>query len=290
MQTLFLLTKSFTPIGINFRAKIYLVLSRPLNCIVSVNIIIYSIVVIFINLGTTRNKMSKRKSDSHWSGYNRNYFKRLVKKQQEKFFEVVQNSDVVDSNLVSNHLPNEETEYNSDETEHSSESTSENEARSSFTEYISDFESDTSELSYPSSDEEENLTKLKRPVRKQLSDDLASLVVKKRWEDRGVNELLRVLNNHDVKNVPKTKDKLLSTPKEKINVRPIAGGSFHYYGIRKALLRRTHLLKDLDHIEIDIGIDGARLYHSSPLQIWPSIASVANCSNIRPFLIGKISN
>lgn len=76
----------------------------------------------------------------------------------------------------------------------------------------------------------------------------------------------------------------VKTPKEKIFVRKIIGGSYYYRGIGKALKERAHLLKDLNHIVLDIGIDGASIFHSSHLQIWPSIV---DDFNIRPFLIGK---
>lgn len=233
--------------------------------------------------------MSKRKSDQHWSGYNPNYFKRLVKEQQEKVLDVVRNSgNALYPNL--NETQNQENN-NPDDFQCSSELTSPSDTESNFTsDNYTDSDVDLSDISCPSSDDEEIV---KNTVKKRsLSGDLAALVVKRRWHDREVNELLHVLNDHKVDEgkVPKTKAKLLNTPKEKINAREIAGGSFYYYGIRKALLRRAHLLKDLDHIELDIGIDGARIYHSSTLQMWPKIASVANCLNIRPFLIGKYSN
>ena len=64
-----------------------------------------------------------------------------------------------------------------------------------------------------------------RPWKRSLSHDLASLVVKKRWPDRDGNDLLHELHDHkvDQHNLPKTKAKLLNTPKEKIVAASIGG-------------------------------------------------------------------
>lgn len=119
-----------------------------------------------------------------------------------------------------------------------------------------------------------------------LAKDLAAFVVRRRIHTRATDDLLHVLNQNDVR-VPKTHQNFTKTPKEKINVRKIVGGSYYYRGIRKALKERAHLLKDLNPIVLDIGIDGASLFHSSHLQIWPSIASIVDEFDIRPFVIGK---
>lgn len=204
--------------------------------------------------------MSKRKADQHWSGYNLNYFKRLVKEQQEKSMESVESTAVYpNSDLGMSYEDNTD----SADFQRSPELTSPSDIESIDTSSDTDF--DFCDVCLSSDDEEIVNTSTKR----SLSDDLAALVVKRRWHDREENELLHVLNDHNVDegNVPKTKAKLLNTPKENINTRQILGGSFYYYGIQKALLRRSHLLKSLDHIELDIGIDGARLYHASTLNI-----------------------
>lgn len=227
--------------------------------------------------------MSKRKSENdHWSGYNRNYFKRLVKNEQIKYLEEACKSENIIPDPLS--LPDVEN-VSPDDTDISSD-LSDTESNLTHTDHLTQVENS----SYSSSDDDDDDEMSKPPTKKpSLSDDLASLAVKNRWSDQDVHDLLHTLNKHDVEegNLPKTKAKLLNTPKEKISATSIAGGSFYYYGIRKALMRRAHLLKDLEHIELDIGIDGARLYHSSPLQIWPKIASIANSRIIRPFLIGK---
>lgn len=123
-----------------------------------------------------------------------------------------------------------------------------------------------------------------------LSDDLAVLFVKKQMHVSHVNGVLEVLNKHkdEAIRVPKTRATLVKTPKEKITTRALPNGSEHYYGLKKALKNRGHLLKDLTEIEIDIGIDGAKLHKSSKSELWPTMGCITNLQNIRPFLISKI--
>lgn len=125
-------------------------------------------------------------------------------------------------------------------------------------------------------------------VKDSLKRDLASLVVKRRFNQGQTKALLDILNKHDVTDV-KTHGKLMNIPKEKVTARKVVNGSIYYRGIRRALIERKHLLKNLKHVELDIGIDGATFFDSSRLTLWPVIGSVSNLRDIRPFLIGNFS-
>lgn len=224
--------------------------------------------------------MSKRAADKHWSGYSSGYFNKLVRIDHEKFLQSVQSGDGYNLNLPlydaeSPTGQSNEVQDRSQFNDRISESSGEN---------LSDLDEDFYNVPLNLSDEEGFSSDVSaNDDDNALARDLASFVVRRRVHTRATDDLLHVLNNHSVR-VPKTHEKLTKTPKEKINVRKIVGGSYYYRGIGKGLKERAHLFKDLGHIVLDIGIDGASLFHSSHLQIWPSIVDEFN---IRPFLIGK---
>lgn len=158
----------------------------------------------------------------------------------------------------------------------------------------------TSEISSISdSDEEKCESDYLRP---SLKGDLASFVVRRGTPVSHVNEFLNILHKHkdnpNLQDLPRSHNSLMQTSKNKIEVRsiptkpssksgPTTFGSLYYRGIATALTKRKELIKDLDRIIIDIGIDGANKYVSSKLTIWPIIGDIVNSSKIRPFLIGK---
>lgn len=229
--------------------------------------------------------MSKRAADKHWSGYSSGYFNKLVKKEQEKFLHFVRSDD--DDNL--NSPTHDATILQSNEVAGPSgiTSNSTNTISESSEGDLSDLDENFYDVPFSISDEEGFSSDISEVDNDNpLAKDLASFVVRRHIRTRATDDLLRVLNNNNVR-VPRTHQNLTKTPKEKINVRKMVGGSYYYRGIGKALKERAHLLKDLDHIILDIGIDGASLFHSSHLQIWPSIGSIVDEFNIRPFLIGN---
>lgn len=157
-------------------------------------------------------------------------------------------------------------------------------------ELVSDEEDNTSYLTQSNTCDIENLVNFEVNHGSSLSKDLAVMFVRKQTPVSHVNGILKILNDHkeDVIKVPKTRATLVKTPKAKISTRPLKSGSEYYRGIRKALQNRARLIKNLNEIEIDIGIDGAKLYNSSKAQIWPTMGCITNKQNIRPFLIGML--
>lgn len=121
----------------------------------------------------------------------------------------------------------------------------------------------------------------------KLVKDVASFVVRRSMPVNHVNELLHIFNENDVANFPKSHKKLMNTVKERIETRTISNGSFVYFGISVGLKKKKVFLENTEHVVIDIGIDGAQLFNSSHLAIWPIMGSIVNLPNVKPFLIGN---
>lgn len=223
--------------------------------------------------------MSKRRSNEHWSGYDKKYFKQLVDEEDKSFMSQIPQSATMTASAVAHPVVVEEIDPLTESGSPLNDS-SEMVWEELLSEIEKSYECDCL-LQGQSSEFPKSKTK------NDLATDLAGFTVRKGRPTRDTTELLHILNNHKVKDLPKTRNNLLKTPKEKIEQRVLpGGGTFYYRGIRKSLELRKHLLVELDHIEIDIGIDGARPFKSSKLDLWPSIASIANSADIRPFLLG----
>lgn len=224
--------------------------------------------------------MSKRRSNEHWSGYNKKYFKQLVDEEHNSFMSQIPQSATMSTSIITHVDVPEEVDPPCE-----SESQLNDSSEKVWEDLLSEIE-----MSYDCDCllEEDHSSELpKRQVKIDLATDLAGFVVRKGRPTRDTTELLHILNDHDIKEVPKTRNKLLKTPKEKIEQRVLSsGGTYYYRGIRKALEARKHLLVELDHIMLDVGIDGARVFKSSRLDLWPCMSSIANSKDIRPFLLG----
>lgn len=222
--------------------------------------------------------MSKRKNSQHWSGYDKKHFKQLVNEEDDDFM---------------SQIPQTSSEKQSTTTKpvvvHPVESDSESlsDSETQFDEY-SDVVWEEFLCEIENSFECDNQGESSQNnIKKDLATDLAGFVVRKGRPTRDTTELLHILNNHNVEGLPKTRNNLLKTPKEKIEQRPLSGGgTFYYRGIRKSLEARKHLLSDCDEIVLDVGIDGARPFKASKIDLWPCMSSIANSQNIRPFLLG----
>lgn len=224
--------------------------------------------------------MSKRKSNEHWSGYTKKYFVELVDEEQSKFFaNVPQSSSAIPPNSACSDVPEKvdppiETQLSA---------SSENIWEELLSEIEKSFE-DNHPTEYSGSG---TSGQPKNNAKNELASDLAGFAVKKGRPISDTTELLHILNKHKIKDLPKTRNTLLKTPTEKIEQRELAGGgTFYYRGIRKSLEARKHLLTNLHVIELDVGIDGARAFNSSRLDLWPCIAALTDLVHIRPFLLG----
>lgn len=95
---------------------------------------------------------------------------------------------------------------------------------------------------------------------------------------------------------------LLRTPKESSVVR-LAGGEYHYFGIKQSLLRLGsagfHRKCDFPYLQkfvnlqnlltLTISTDGLPLWKSSGTQLWPLLAVVNQCVDQTPFVIAIFS-
>lgn len=223
--------------------------------------------------------MSKRKSNEHWSGYDKKNFKQLVDEEDNSFMSQIPKSTTITTSSVEHPVIVEDIDPLT-ESETQLNDSSEMVWEEFLSEIEKSFECDCL-LQGQSSELAKNNTK------KDLATDLAGFVVRKGRPTRDATELLHILNDHNIKDLPKTRNNLLKVPKEKIEQRVLSGGgTFYYRGIRKSLESRKYLLVDLDHIELDVGIDGARPFKASKLDLWPCMSSISNSADIRPFLLG----
>lgn len=118
-----------------------------------------------------------------------------------------------------------------------------------------------------------------------LSENLAYFVTFCPGMTKKTNLLLKLLHESGVQGIPKSYEKLMGTPKEKVIVKEVAGGQVFHYGLVKALLLRENEFRDSKEIFLDIGVDGASIFNSSSFKIWPIMGAVTDRRRIRPFLI-----
>lgn len=104
------------------------------------------------------------------------------------------------------------------------------------------------------------------------------------------NDLLVFLHNHGHADLPKTYATLMQTPREKIILKTVSPGKYYHYGIQNHFSNdrndRYEFLKNSSELEIDIGIDGLKVFKSSKIVLWPIIGAFVDKPNVRPFLIG----
>jgi len=120
---------------------------------------------------------------------------------------------------------------------------------------------------------------------KNLVFDLATWANKHNLSREAVNDLLGVLLNHGL-DLPKDSRTLLRTPRH-VDVTTICGGSYHYIGIEKSVLKTLrHLnMENFTAIELSVNIDGLPLTRSNNSQLWPILASINKSSFVFPVAI-----
>lgn len=103
-----------------------------------------------------------------------------------------------------------------------------------------------------------------------------------------LSSLLCILRDADL-NVPKDPRTLLGTPRH-TDVKEIAGGSYHYFGIASSICDKFHgeipvELNAVDTLSLNINVDGLPLFRSSNSQLWPILGIVNEARNKAPFII-----
>lgn len=117
---------------------------------------------------------------------------------------------------------------------------------------------------------------------------LAKWIEKSTISRDNCNELLVFLNNNGHPDIPKTYATIMKTPREKIALRTVSPGQYYHYGIQHhfSYTNRYDFLQNLSQLDIDVGIDGLKLFKSSKICLWPIMAAFVDKPNERPFLIG----
>ncbi|XP_054746268.1 uncharacterized protein LOC129250688 [Anastrepha obliqua] len=110
-------------------------------------------------------------------------------------------------------------------------------------------------------------------------------MVKHKIRRAAVNDML-VLCKKSGLNVPISTSGLFE--KQAICTRQVKPGEYFHYGLEQGIKKCLQLEVPLGQniLELDIGIDGLPLYKSSSNSLWPILGSVANHTNMSPFLIG----
>ena len=88
--------------------------------------------------------------------------------------------------------------------------------------------------------------------------------------------------------LPKDPRTLLKT-KTEYEVRNVAGGSYHHFGLEKSLLTEIQSYEfpiDITALKIQLNIDGLPLFKSSNLQFWPILCRVTHPVVSKPFAVG----
>lgn len=102
------------------------------------------------------------------------------------------------------------------------------------------------------------------------------------------NSLLKFLNENGHADIPRDICTLMKTPLQKIHLRPVTPGLYYHFGIQNHFNDKDYsfLSAPCNKVEIDIGIDGAKIFTSSKITIWPIMGAFVDRPNVKPFLIG----
>lgn len=74
----------------------------------------------------------------------------------------------------------------------------------------------------------------------------------------------------------------------KIKLKSVHPGQYYHFGIQHHFNDKNYafLQPACKNVNIDIGIDGAKIFTASKITIWPIIGAFVDRPNVRPFLIG----
>lgn len=229
-----------------------------------------------------------------FSCYSRNHRKRLIEPDSSSSsseghnspssqnFYSESSSHIAQSNTSETHVPSSELIHNS------SSSSSDSSFSTSEFEYI---DPELTGSDYLSSDSEAENQQVANELQTDLLKNLASWVVSENISRSSCDKLLKHLKNADVKGIPLSSKTLLATPNLPIKLTTVSPGEYYHFGIANYFLKcKFSFLKEVNTIEIDIGIDGLPLFsRSSSRSLWPIIGAFVNRPQIKPFLIGCYS-
>ncbi|XP_053954692.1 uncharacterized protein LOC128860920 isoform X1 [Anastrepha ludens] len=118
---------------------------------------------------------------------------------------------------------------------------------------------------------------------------LSTWAVSNNIPQNSVDDLLRTLKLMGVEGLPLSARSLLGTSRQKVNIKLIPGGEFLYIGIQFYLWgAEFNVLENCEVVNIDIGINGLKLFKSSNRCLWPILGYVVG-SKLGPFTIACFS-
>lgn len=124
-------------------------------------------------------------------------------------------------------------------------------------------------------------------LRTKLAEDLARLISQSKVSRNFTDNLLKVLIENGVENLPCSAKTLMKTPQSKIAPKSVEPGEYIHFGIQNYFSNNNHtFLRNNEVISIDIGIDGLKVFNSSSLCLWPILGAITDRPNSIPFLIG----
>lgn len=132
---------------------------------------------------------------------------------------------------------------------------------------------------------ENNVEDINVPHKVELTEKLKQLFLKHHVGRRLGDDLLNVLYEEGL-NVPNSTKKLLNRGKKCIVTRTVNPGKYFHFGLKNQVLKLSEFLKDIDVIQLDIGIDGLPLFKSSSVGLWPILGKLINCKFDCVFPIG----
>jgi len=118
-----------------------------------------------------------------------------------------------------------------------------------------------------------------------VSEKLASWVGQYNISHAATNALLAILKPL-LPSLPGDVRTLRKTPTLH-QLRPISGGHYYHLGLVNGLLYLLqHTDTKVDHIELQVNVDGIPLYKSSSTSLWPILVYVRNMKFSEPFVVG----
>lgn len=116
---------------------------------------------------------------------------------------------------------------------------------------------------------------------------LQAWAVESRSSHAAVTSLLKGLRKHSCfASLPSSARTLLQTPSRALNIRELAGGKFHHFGIEAGLRQALQCCEPLpEELSVIFNIDGLPLAKSSRDQFWLILGRVRNFENLEPFVV-----
>jgi hypothetical protein len=120
---------------------------------------------------------------------------------------------------------------------------------------------------------------------------LANFVINHRISSLAADELLPILRSHTcLSRLPRSRRKLVNTPREKIVLQKMLPGNyFHFgiiWGIERALLETYIPELEVEDIKIFINMDGLDLSRSSKSQFWPILCYISSLPGSKVYTAG----